>query len=150
MIRARRSQKNRAEHLYIPMPNMAGALKNHVHQLKKLGGSKQDTVYFKAWTDIDKHLSHKNSHKFMTSSTVTGRQRKLMQYRHDLLPTNKLLYRYKITDTDNCPLCVDRDGGHHSASGCSELAHVVTLRHNTAGSAIVEAIAQGTSGNQLM
>ena len=39
---------------------------------------------------------------------------------------------------------------NHSVSGCEKLAKVVTLRHNRAGTTIVEAIAAGTKGHQLI
>lgn len=87
----------------------------------------------------------------MTSTTVKSRQRKLaIQYRYGLLPTNKLLHRYKKAPSNQCPLCGLDDGGHHAVSGCRQLSEPVTLRHNTAASAIVEAINAGTKGGQLV
>jgi hypothetical protein len=41
-------------------------------------------------------MDEAHSHMFMTSSKVTQAQRKrVLQNRYGLLPTNKLLYRYK-------------------------------------------------------
>jgi hypothetical protein len=59
---------------------------------------------------------------FMTSSKVTPTQRKrVLQYRYGLLPTNKLLYRYKkVKSTASCPLCGGEDGAGHYAV----IAHV--------------------------
>ena len=42
------------------------------------------------------------------------------------------------------------DGGHHAVSGCRQLSKATTLRHNEAGTAIVEAIQAGVKGNQLV
>jgi hypothetical protein len=54
---------------------------------------------------------------FMTSSKVTPAQRKrVLQYRYGLLPTNKLLYRYKRVTSTACPLCSGEDGGHHAVT----------------------------------
>jgi hypothetical protein len=136
---------------FIPMPNMCEALKAHIHNLKKLGSSRRDTVYFKAWQDAAPRLNQQYSHQFMTNTRVTNRQRKLaIQYRYGLLPTNKLLHRYKKLTTANCPLCGQPDGGHHAVSGCRHLSKATTLRHNEAGTAIVEAIQAGVKGNQLV
>jgi len=136
---------------FIPMPNMCEALKAHIHKLKKLGSSRRDTVYFKAWKDAEPRLSQPFSHQFMTSTRVTNRQRKLaIQYRYGLLPTNKLLHRYKKSTTANCSMCGQPDGGHHAVSGCRQLSKATTLRHNEAGIAIVEAIQAGVKGNQLV
>lgn len=49
-----------------------------------------------------------------------------------------------------CPLCGKEDGGHHAVSACERLSSAVTLRHNDAGTAIVEAIAQGSKGGHLI
>jgi hypothetical protein len=42
------------------------------------------------------------------------------------------------------------DGGHHSVSGCRHLGKALTVRHNEAGAAIVEAIYSGTRGSYLV
>ena len=140
-----------AQHVFTPLPNLADALKARTHKLRKLGSSKQDTIYFKAWKDARPTLDDKHSHLFMTNNSVKGRQRKLaLQYRYGLLPTNKLLHRYKKVPTHHCPLCGQDDGGHHAVSGCRQLSEPVTLRHNTAASTIVEAINAGTKGGQLI
>jgi len=57
----------------------------------------------------------------MTSSKVTPQQcKRVLQYRYGLLPTYKLLHRYKkATNTTTCPLCGGEDGGHHAASSLS-------------------------------
>jgi ribonuclease HI len=145
------SQDQEQDPVYIPIANMADALKAHIHKLRKLGSAKKDTVYYQAWKSIDKAIDHNHSHTFMTSSSCTGYQRKLvMQYRYGLLPTNKLLRRYKKSTTANCSLCGMADGGHHSVSGCRHLGKALTVRHNEAGAAIVEAINAGARGNYLV
>jgi hypothetical protein len=145
------TQKLEQDPVCIPMANMADALKAHIHKSRNLGSAKQDTVYYQAWKRIDKAIHHSHSHMFMTSSTCTGYQRKLvMQYRHGLLPTNKLLHRYNKSATANCSLCGMPDGGHHSLSGCRHLAKALTVRHNEAGAAIVEAIYSGSKGSYLV
>jgi ribonuclease HI len=139
------------EHVFTPLSNITDALKAHTHKLRKLGSSNQDTIYFKSWTAARPTMDQKHSHLFMTSTTVKSRQRKLaIQYRYGLLPTNKLLHRYKKAPSNKCPLCGLDDGGHHAVSGCRQLSEPVTLRHNTAASAIVEAINAGTKGGLLI
>ena len=143
--------KNEPQTAYVPMANMTEALKDHVHRLRKLGNSNQETIYFGAWQSAEKKLDPEHSHAFMTSSLVSGYQRKLaLQYRFGLLPSQKLMHRYKKAETDRCPLCGDPDGGHHAVSGCRQLSKATTLRHNEAGTAIVEAIYHGSKGNQLI
>jgi exonuclease III/ribonuclease HI len=145
------TKKQEQEPTYLPMANMADALKAHIHKLRKMGSANRDTVYHQAWESIDKAIDHNHSHMFVTSSTCTGYQRKLvMQYRYGLLPTNKLMHRYKKSTTANCPLCGMPDGGHHSVSGCRHLGKALTLRHNEAGAAIVEAIHAGTRSGYLV
>lgn len=96
-------------------------------------------------------INHKYSHTFMTSSLIKGYQRKLaIQYRYGLLPTYKLLKRYKKADRSTCPLCGQEDGGHHAVSACGQLSGSVTKRHNNAGTAIVEAIYAGSRGGELL
>jgi hypothetical protein len=99
---------------------------------------------------------------FMTSSKVTPAQRKrVLQYCYGLLPTNKLLYRYKKVTSTACPLCSGEDGGHHAVSSCPALSKAVTLRHNEAilkailkaihqGTAILKAIHQGCKGRLVL
>jgi hypothetical protein len=137
--------------VYAPIANMTEALKAHIYKLRKLGRANQDTVYHQAWQNIDSTIDHQHSHMFMTSSSCTGYQRRLvMQYRYGLLPTNKLLHRYKKAANANCSLCGMPDGGHHSVSGCRHLAKALTVRHNEAGAAIVEAIHAGAKGSCLV
>lgn len=108
-------------------------------------------MYFAAWAEQDKHIQHKYSHLFMRSTAVQHRRRKfILQYRWGLLPTNKLLHRYKVSNIENCPLCGQPDGGHHALSACPALSGAVTKRHNDAGSLIVQAIHNGDRATELV
>lgn len=108
-------------------------------------------VYFTAWAKQDRHIHHKSSHLFMNSTAIKHRRRKLiLQCRWGLLPTNKLLSRYKVTDNHNCPLCNQPDGGHHALSSCPVLSGAVTRRHNDAGSLIIQAVRDGNRGAELV
>ena len=139
----------RREHT--PLANLAETLKTTAKLNCALGGANTDGVYFKAWEDQDRHILHKYSHMFMRSRTVQHRRRKLiLQYRWGLLPTNKLLSRYKLSNSDNCPLCNQPDGGHHALSACPALSGAVTKRHNDAGSLIVQAIHNGNRAAELV
>jgi len=134
-----------------PFANLAETLKQHMHKHRKLGGSDTTTVYFNSWQRLEKDIHQKYSHKFMTSSKVQSTVRKrAIQYRYGLLPAQKLMHRYKKSDTSLCPLCGKQDGGHHAVSACERLSSSVTLRHNDAGTLIVEAIANGSKGGHLL
>eukprot|EP00882_Tetradesmus_deserticola_P009609 GHRQ01010144.1.p1 GENE.GHRQ01010144.1~~GHRQ01010144.1.p1 ORF type:complete len:419 (-),score=-3.27 GHRQ01010144.1:138-1394(-) len=135
----------------LPEPNLKEALKSRLHKHCKLGQSNTDTIYHASWETMKDKIDHHYSHRFMTSSTVSSSLRKLvLQYRYGLLPTYKLLKRYKKSDSSLCPLCGQEDGGHHAMSGCSKLLEKATIRHNNVGSLIVEAIYAGEHGNQLV
>jgi hypothetical protein len=130
---------------------LAETLKTTAKRNCALGVANTDGVYFKAWEDQDRHIQHKYSHMFMRSRTVQHRRRKLiLQYRWGLLPTNKLLSRYKLSNSDNCPLCNQPDGGHHALSACPALSGAVTKRHNDTASLIVQAIHNGNSAAELV
>jgi ribonuclease HI len=134
-----------------PVPNLAETLKQHMHHARQLGSSNQEALYYSGWHRMDKDIDHKYSHMFMSSSKVRFADRKrVLQYRYGLLPTQKLMKRYHLADSSLCPLCGEEDGGHHAVSACRQLSTTVTLRHNDAGTAIVEAIAQGEKGGQLI
>jgi ribonuclease HI len=108
---------------HTPLPNMGETLKSRVIQRKHLGSSNTESVYYKAWKEVGAQLSHKHSHRFMTSTKVTDKSRKLaLQYRYGLLPTQKNLYRYKPTSNSKCPLCGEEDRKHHSVSACPALS----------------------------
>ena len=97
---------------------MKDSLKARIHSICHLGQSNTNTVYHASWTDMVKKIDHRYSHLFMTSTTVKSYVRKLvLQYRYGLLPTYKLLKRYKKTETNLCPLCGEEDNGHHAMSG---------------------------------
>jgi hypothetical protein len=141
--------ETRREHT--PIANLAETLKSAAKRNCALGSANTTGVYFKAWADQDKQIHHKYSHLFMHSSTVQHRRRKLiLQYRWGLLPTNKLLKRYKVTNRDTCPLCGQPDGGHHAISACPSLSGAVTKRHNDAGSLIIQAVHNGTRAAELV
>lgn len=92
------------EHTPIAIANLAETLKTVAKRDCTLGEAKTSSVYYQAWAQQDRHIKHKNSHLFMTSSTVQHRRRKLiLQYRWGLLPTNKLLHRYKKCNSDMRP-----------------------------------------------
>ena len=137
--------------VYTPLPNMAESLKLAMHSSRKLGLSNKSTTYYNRWKPQLHDIDDTHSHLFMTSGTVTPRQRKrMLQYRYGLLPTHKLLYRYKKVNSTACPLCGGEDGGHHAISACPALSNAVTLRHNEAGTAILKAIHQGCKGRMLL
>jgi hypothetical protein len=137
--------------IFVPEPNMAEALKTRIHALRKLGQSNQQSVYFSSWESMDSDIDHRYSHLFMTSTKVNSHLRKLvLQYRYGLLPTFKLLKRYKKAESSTCPLCKEEDSGHHAVSGCRKLSKQTTLRHNNAGTAIGEAIYAGAKGHQIV
>jgi len=122
-----------------------------MHQRHKLGSSNTTTIYFDSWQRQLDSVDDTHSHMFMTSSKVTPRQRKrVLQYRYGLLPTYKMLHRYKKASSATCPLCNGEDGGHHAVSSCPALSDAVTLRHNDAGTAIIKAIHQGSKGRMLL
>jgi len=77
--------------------------------------SNTTTIYFDSWQRQLNAIDDTHSHMFMTSSKVTPRQRKrVLQYRYGLLPTYKMLHRYKKASSATCPLCNGEDGGHHA------------------------------------
>lgn len=109
-----------------------------VHPNKKLGQAKKDGIYYVSWRDIYPKINHKLSHLFMNSDKVSYRTRKwVLQYRWGVLPTNRWLYKCKLTPSLLCPLCSQEDGGHHALSGCPALSAAITKRHNDAGTEIV-------------
>eukprot|EP00775_Hariotina_reticulata_P002296 gene2296-biopygen3834 len=137
--------------VHYALSNMAETLKVLMHRHRRLGLSNTNTVYYNSWQSQQEHIDEAHSHLFMTSSKVTPRQRKcILQYRYGLLPTHKLLHRYHKVPTANCPLCGGEDGGHHAISACPALSKAVTIRHNDAGTAIVNAIHQGRKGSMLL
>jgi len=147
----KRNKKEETLTVYRTLPNMAESLKSAMHKRHKLGLSNTGTVYFKSWQSQLHCIDDTHSHLFMTSSKVTPQQRKrVLQYRYGLLPTYKLLHRYKKSSNTTCPLCGGEDGGHHAVSSCPALSNVVTLRHNDAGTAILKAIHQGCKGRMLV
>jgi len=147
----KRNKKEETLTVYRTLPNMAESLKSAMHKRHKLGLSNTSTVYFKSWQSQLHCIDDTHSHLFMTSSKVTPQQRKrVLQYRYGLLPTYKLLHRYKKVTNTTCPLCGGEDGGHHAVSSCPALSNVVTLRHNDAGTAILKAIHQGCKGRMLV
>jgi ribonuclease HI len=137
--------------VYTPMSSLHDALDSHVHPICNLGLSNTQSVYFSSWKNVSGTIDHKHSHAFLSSSRVTYRVRKLvLQYRYGLLPTHKLMKRYKLSSTSLCPLCGEEDGGHHAVSACPKLSTSVTNRHNDAGTEIVEAISKGDKGGRLL
>jgi hypothetical protein len=137
--------------VYTAIPNMAESLKSNMHRRRKIGMSDTSTTYYSSWQSKLNIIDEAHSHMFMTSSKVTPTQRKrVLQYRYGLLPTNKLLYRYKKVKSTACPLCSGADSGHHAVSSCPALSKAVTLRHNDAGTAILKAIHQGYKGRLLL
>ena len=146
-----RRRKAVPSRIYTPVANLAESLKHLVHEMHKLGSSNTSSVYFQSWQTMHGQLDPRHSHTFMTSAAIKSRPRKLaLQYRYGFLPTFKLLKRYKKTTTDTCPLCHGPDGGHHAVSACPSLSKPVTMRHNKAGAAIVEAIYNGSKGHSLL
>jgi hypothetical protein len=135
---------------------MAESLKSNMHHRRKIGMSDTSTTYYSSWQSKLNVTDEAHSHMFMTSNNVTlSTQRKhVLQYRYGLLPTEKLLYRYKKVKSTACPLCSGEDGGHHAVSSCPALSKAVTLRHNDAGTAILKAILkaihQGCKGRLLL
>jgi hypothetical protein len=122
-----------------------------MHHRRKIGMSDTSTTYYSSWQSKLNIIDETHSHMFMTSSKVTPTQRKrVLQYRYGLLPTNKLLYRYKKVKSTACPLWGGADGGHHALSSCPALRKAVTLRHNDAGTAILKAIHRGYKGRLLL
>jgi hypothetical protein len=135
----------------VPEPYLKDSLKARIQNICKLGRSRTKTVYFASWERMKDKIDHQYSHLFMTSTTVSNYLKKLvLQYRYGLLPTYKVLKRYKKSDSSICPLCGHEDGGHHAMSGCSKLLKKAALRHNNAGILIVEAIYTGEHGQKLI
>jgi hypothetical protein len=84
---------------------MAESLNAIMHRRRKTGMSDTSTTYYSlSWQSKLNTIDEAHSHLFMTSSTVTPRQRKrVLQYRYGLLPTNKLLYRYNQGEKHSMP-----------------------------------------------
>jgi ribonuclease HI len=81
---------------FVPEPNLKESLKARIHSICHLGQSNTKTIYHASWTAMENKIDHRYSHVFMTSTTVKSYVRKLvLQYRYGLLPTYKLLKRYK-------------------------------------------------------
>lgn len=55
---------------YRPLANIMDALAAEVHPLKKLGASRQDGLYFQAWSQANREIAPQYSHMFMTSSKI--------------------------------------------------------------------------------
>ena len=77
-----------------------------------------------------------------------ARQRTL-QYRTFTLPTQKLLHRWGKADNGKCPLCGDRDGGHHALSACRSQERLITERHHGLARILIKAILRGRYGTNV-
>jgi exonuclease III/ribonuclease HI len=139
------------EQTFRPLPTLGDALKAVVHPVMKLGQANRESLYWQKWQAAKEQIAHEFSHTFMGSSKVPFKTKKLaLQYRWGLLPTQRWLYKCKLSDSLNCPLCGEEDGGHHALSGCKAVNAAVTKRHNDAGTEIVEAIARGRQAASLL
>jgi hypothetical protein len=56
----------------------------------------------------------------------------------------------KKSDTPNCLLCGQLDGGHHSLSGCAHLKGLYINRHNGAGKLVLRYIMKGSKGASVV
>jgi hypothetical protein len=141
----------RDEQTFRPLPTLGDALKAVVHPVMKLGQANRESLYWQKWQEAKEQIAHEFSHAFMGSSKVPFKAKKLaLQYRWGLLPTQRWLYKCKLSPSPNCLLCGEEDGGHHALSGCSAVNAAVIKRHNDAGTEIVEAIAKGCKAAQLL
>jgi ribonuclease HI len=130
------------------LQNVREDLRAHMTAIHRLGHSNVDSIYYQAWHSLISTTDGQASNHHMTSKEVTHRQRRiLLQYRTGTLPTNKLLHRWKLSPTDQCPMCGQPDGGHHALSGCPKIAQgVAANRHHCAGRRILQALLDGGRG----
>jgi ribonuclease HI len=134
-----------------PIADMDSTLKTHCHEMHKLGTAKTDTIYYSAASAISAKVDLPASNKFMSMVTIRPKEAtNILKLRTGNLYTNKLAYRYGHTTSPRCPLCKQKDGGYHLASGCPTLRDMYTDRHNAAGLLILKAIRSGMHGNTVV
>jgi hypothetical protein len=134
-----------------PIADIDATLKTHCHQMHKLGTAKTDTIYYSAASVISSKVDMTASNNFMTMVSIRPKEAtNILKLRTGNLYTNKLAYRYGHTTSPRCPLCKQKDGGYHLASGCPTLRDMYTDRHNAAGMLILKAIRSGTQGNTVI
>jgi len=124
--------------------NLNKDLKNHMHQVHKLGMAKEDTAYFKFYKELRARANLEASNAFMISPKLTWKERRCtIQIRTGTLYTQQHALWFKhIVGPPLCPLCRQPDDIIHMLSGCQHqtIRCQVTERHNIAGRLIFKAL----------
>jgi ribonuclease HI len=130
-----------------PLEDLKGHLKKLSHKKCRLGNANRSTLYFEAWARTSEEREERESNHFMTSADTThGVRKTVLKYRSGTLYNRKRAHWFKHADNSNCLLCGQKDGCHHTASGCPALSRLYTHRHNAIGRLILKAIMRGRKG----
>ncbi len=137
-------------HQLFYLHNLQKELKDHMHQVHKLGRAKDDTAYFTYYKRIRNLANLAASNAFMLNPKITKKERQTaIQYRTNTLYNQKHAVWFKrATAPALCPLCHQADSALHILSGCQHqtIRCQVTERHNLAGRLIYKALSKGALG----
>ena len=78
--------------------------------------------------------------------------RNVMRYHKGTLFNQKHAVRYNLSNNISCPLCTHVDSALHMLSGCQHtmIRNMITERHNKACRIILQALAKGKYGANLL
>jgi ribonuclease HI len=135
------------------LENLTSDLHKHMHKKLRLGKSNTSSVYYQSWQHTKPMADGPMSNSYLTHAALTHVERKTtLNWRFGTLWSNKMAYRYKFSNTSQCPLCGEPDGGEHISGGCkhASMERMYTARHHHTGRILLKAISKGSMGAGLV
>jgi len=132
------------------LPNHRDALQAHMHLLHKLVNAKTEANYHAYYQTLikDGTANGATSNAYLTSSNVPFKTKCIiMKYRTGTLFSQKHAVLFKLSTSQNCPLCPQVDSALHILSECqhTQIRNMITKRHNIACRMILKAISKTDS-----
>jgi hypothetical protein len=118
-----------------------------------MGKSNVQSIYYHAWQKIKPKTDTATSNRFVNHPEVSfGARRIALEWRQGTLWSNKVAFRCGMSNTPQCPLCGQLDGGGHISGGCQHhvMNRMYMARHNSTGRILLKAISKGNMGADLV
>ena len=138
---------------YEYLDNLGKALRTHMHERHRMGKSNVQSVYYESWQKIRPKADTATSNRFVNHPEVSfGARRIALEWRQGTLWSNKAAFRCGMSNTPQCPLCGQMDGGGHISGGCQHhvMNRMYMARHNSTGRILLKAISKGSMGADLV
>ena len=135
------------------------SLRKDLHDKHKLGQSKQDSLYFQLWDNVQPSRVKPHSDALWTTPSIPeSHKRKFFKYRTGQIWSRNIAFKRRLSCMQpmakdaRCPLCRGDDSQGQIFGSCMHpnMSKQYIARHNKAMRTVIQAFTKGQCGNRYL